>query len=137
MALRLLVLDCYTLENRNIFKKFGMALAGNLYRDALINCAPIKPTIHILNIVEDSLPNNLQKYDGVVWSGSSLSVYDKDPVVKKQIDFANQCFDQKVPSFGSCWALQIASVACGGKVRPNVLGRESRNPWFFSSYASG
>ena len=33
-------------------------------------------------------------------------------------------FETGVSSFGSCWGLQIAAVACGGKVELNPNGRE-------------
>jgi GMP synthase (glutamine-hydrolysing) len=33
-------------------------------------------------------------------------------------------FETGVSSFGSCWGLQIAAVACGGKVELNPKGRE-------------
>lgn len=83
---------------------------------------------------------DLKEYDGVAWSGSSFSVptsppspqelscdmqiYADDPGVKQQIDMAKQCFADQIPCFGSCWGLQIAAYAVGGRVELNPLGRE-------------
>ena len=41
-----------------------------------------------------------------------------------QIEFARAAFDAQVPSFGSCWAAQIAVVAAGGACQENPKGRE-------------
>ena len=46
------------------------------------------------------------------------------PEVAKQIDLTRRAYRAQVPSFGSCWAAQIAVVAAGGQVQPNPNGRE-------------
>jgi GMP synthase (glutamine-hydrolysing) len=73
-----------------------------------------------------SLPKGaaLEQYDGIAWTGCSLTIYDDDPRVGPQIELARTAYESKVPSFGSCWAAQIAVVAAGGIVRANPRGRE-------------
>jgi GMP synthase (glutamine-hydrolysing) len=44
--------------------------------------------------------------------------------VTRQIDFAREAFTAGVPTWGSCWGLQLATVALGGTVRRNPRGRE-------------
>jgi GMP synthase (glutamine-hydrolysing) len=66
----------------------------------------------------------IDQYDGIAWTGSSLTVFADDPKVTPQIDFAKAAFKAKVPSFGSCWAAQIAVVAAGGRCDVNPRGRE-------------
>ena len=66
----------------------------------------------------------LSDYDGVAMTGSALNVYHTTPEVTRQIEFAKSVFAAGVPFFGSCWGLQIAVTAAGGKVVPNPLGRE-------------
>src|SRR3984893_16610068 len=56
--------------------------------------------------------------------GSPLHIYDSDPCVTRQIDFARTAFAASVPMWGSCWGLQLAVVALGGSVRRNPRGRE-------------
>ena len=46
------------------------------------------------------------------------------PCVTRQIDFARAAFAAGVPVWGSCWGLQLATVALGGSVRRNPRGRE-------------
>jgi len=73
-----------------------------------------------------SLPKGtaLEQYDGIAWTGCSLTIYEDDPRVGPQIDLAREAYRSKVPSFGSCWAAQMAVVAAGGIVRANPRGRE-------------
>ncbi len=66
----------------------------------------------------------LAAYDGIAWTGCSLTVFEDDPRVKSQIEFCRAAFAAGVPSFGSCWALQIAVVAAGGSCAANPRGRE-------------
>src|SRR3984893_13951872 len=56
--------------------------------------------------------------------GSPLHIYDSDPCVTRQIDFARSAFAAGVPVWGSCWGLQVAVVALGGSGRRNPRGRE-------------
>jgi GMP synthase (glutamine-hydrolysing) len=80
-----------------------------------------------LNIADgEALPfgTALSDFDGVMFPGSPLHVYDPDPCVTRQIEFARAAFAVGVPVWGSCWGLQLAVVALGGAVRRNPRGRE-------------
>jgi GMP synthase (glutamine-hydrolysing) len=80
-----------------------------------------------LNIADgEPLPfgTALSDFDGVMIPGSPLHVYDPTPCVTRQIDFAGAAFAAGVPVWGSCWGLQLATVALGGSVRRNPRGRE-------------
>lgn len=81
-------------------------------------CHPGDPTAH--------LPDGqaLEGYDGVAITGSSLHVYDKVPEVTRQIELVRAVLKAKTPVFGSCWGLQVLTVAAGGSVRRNPKGRE-------------
>jgi GMP synthase (glutamine-hydrolysing) len=74
----------------------------------------------------DCLPTGtrLSEFDGAVWTGSAMSVYENRPEVHAQLDLARECFDNGVPVFGSCWGLQVGVTALGGKVRANPKGME-------------
>jgi GMP synthase (glutamine-hydrolysing) len=73
-----------------------------------------------------NLPNGqgLEGYDGVAITGSGLHVYNDGPEVTRQIDLARAVLDAGTPIFGSCWGLQVLTVAAGGSVRKNPKGRE-------------
>jgi len=82
------------------------------------SCHPGDPAAH--------LPDGeaLEGYDGVAITGSSLHVYDETPEVTRQIELVRAVLKSKTPVFGSCWGLQVLTVAAGGSVRRNPKGRE-------------
>src|SRR5580693_8484758 len=59
-----------------------------------------------------------------MFNGSPLHIYDRTLEVTRQIDFARAAFTAGLPAWGSCWGLQVATVALGGTVRRNPRGRE-------------
>ena len=85
------------------------AAAVQLHRPG-IRCTP-------LNIADGealALGTALSDFDGVMIPGSPLHIYDPTPSVTRQIDFARAAFALGVPVWGSCWGLQLATVALGG-----------------------
>jgi GMP synthase (glutamine-hydrolysing) len=74
----------------------------------------------------DCLPDGtaLSDFDGVVWTGSSLNAYERDIRITAQRRLADRVFAAGLPVFGSCWGLQICTVALGGTVRLNPVRRE-------------
>ena len=66
----------------------------------------------------------LGDFDGIVWTGSNLSVGGDAPAVRRHVELAREAFAAGVPSFGSCYAAQLAVVAAGGACRTNPKGRE-------------
>src|SRR5436190_1095671 len=80
-----------------------------------------------LNIADGEpfpLGTALADFGGVIFPGSPLHIHDRTPAVARQIDFARTAFAAGVPVWGSCWGLQLATVALGGSVRRNPRGRE-------------
>jgi GMP synthase (glutamine-hydrolysing) len=66
----------------------------------------------------------LEGYDGVVITGSALSIWKGEPESMRQVELAQAVYRSGTPFFGSCWGLQVATVAAGGVVRQNPKGRE-------------
>src|SRR5205085_1915641 len=80
-----------------------------------------------LNVADgEELPQGLSltDFDGVVITGSPLNVYKQVPAVVRQVHLARELFDNGVPTYGSCWGMQLMTVALGGVVRLNPQGRE-------------
>jgi len=67
---------------------------------------------------------SLTDYDGAVITGSALNVYEGGAHIERQIDLARAVLANATPLFGSCWGMQVAVAAAGGRVRRNPLGRE-------------
>jgi GMP synthase (glutamine-hydrolysing) len=93
-------------------------LLRRLRPEALVDiCYPADPGAN--------LPiGGLESYDGVAITGSALNVYDGGPNIAPQIELAREVLKAKTPLFGSCWGLQVITVAAGGSVRANPNGRE-------------
>jgi GMP synthase (glutamine-hydrolysing) len=126
-GLRLLVLDAYAPEGREALRGVGGTEAGRLYARLLRRLAP-DARVEVVYPADEGpvLPagEELAAHDGVVWTGSSLTIHADDPRVRRQVDFARAVFAAGVPSFGSCWAAQLAAVAAGGRCAPSPKGRE-------------
>jgi GMP synthase (glutamine-hydrolysing) len=126
-APRFIVLDGYAKEGREGLRAGGATTAGELYQRMLKTCCKTAE-VDILYPGDPgaSLPKGaaIEQYDGIAWTGSSLTVFKPDPKVLPQIEFARAAYEAKVPSFGSCWAAQIAVVAAGGACQENPKGRE-------------
>jgi GMP synthase (glutamine-hydrolysing) len=67
---------------------------------------------------------SLADYDGATMTGSALNIYHGGPPIERQIEVARAVLETGVPFFGSCWGLQVAVTAAGGRVRANPRGRE-------------
>lgn len=127
-GLRLLVLDAYAPQGRAALREAGGSEAGLLYRRMLRRLEP-GAAIDVAYPADPDprLPAGaaLADYDGVAWTGSSLTIHDAgDPGVRRQIELARAVYAAGVPSFGSCWAAQISVVAAGGRCTPSPRGRE-------------
>lgn len=121
-----LVVDGYSKESRDEFEKVGMTLAHKLYTDMLLRSWPTATyDVYLPSDTGAKEPTDLKSYAAVLWTGCNLTAYhDHDPRVRRQIDLAKRAFADGVPSFGSCWGLQIAACAAGGDVKAHPKGRE-------------
>ncbi|OMH26655.1 glutamine amidotransferase [Motiliproteus sp. MSK22-1] len=122
-----LVIDGYPEPAREELQAGGASVAGELYKKVLQQCAP-GSRIDILFGADNpaSLPSEqvLSQYDGIVWTGSNLTIYQDVPEVSQQIDLAQTLFKSRIPQFGSCWAAQLAVTAAGGSCAAHPAGME-------------
>lgn len=125
-APRLLVCEGNTAELRaKQVEAGGVAMSGG-YAEVLRGLLP-GAVIDICYPADAgaNLPiGGIEGYDGVAITGSALNVYDGGPEIERQIELAREVLKSKTPLFGSCWGLQVVTVAAGGTVRPNPRGRE-------------
>ncbi|GEO17267.1 type 1 glutamine amidotransferase [Microvirga aerophila] len=127
MGLRFLVVEGNTRGARQAHKDaYGLmpsesyaAVLQHIEPDAICDLA--FPADEGANLPEAS---GLEAYDGIVLTGSHLSIYDRTPDILRQIDLMRAVYASRTPCFGSCWGIQIAAVAADGEVRPNPVGRE-------------
>jgi GMP synthase (glutamine-hydrolysing) len=125
--LKILIVEGNVKELREKAIKEGSYTQSDLYQNILQSLADDLDCIIVFPADEEAvLPkqSELRDYDGIVWTGSALNIYERGPAVDRQIDFMKQCFGEKTLIFGSCWGLQVAVVAAGGEVAANTKGRE-------------
>jgi GMP synthase (glutamine-hydrolysing) len=125
-AARLLVCEGNTAELRAKQVAAGGAIMSDGYADLLRKLLP-GAVVDICYPADPgtNLPiGGLEGYDGVAITGSALNVYDRGPTIDPQIELAREVMKAKTPLFGSCWGLQVVTVAMGGVVRVNPKGRE-------------
>ena len=65
----------------------------------------------------DSFNDKLHTFDGLIWGGSSLNIYNDTPEIKKQIEFMKNCQNKVKNILGICWGMQVAVTAAGGQVK--------------------
>ncbi len=123
---RILVID----GNRAVTREAQVAAGGQpsgegyaqvLQRLSRVSCDIVRPAD---GEVRWARGVGLADYDGAVITGSALNIYDGGAHIERQIELARAVFARALPFFGSCWGLQVAVAAAGGRVRPNPLGRE-------------
>ncbi|MDI4666023.1 type 1 glutamine amidotransferase [Xanthobacter autotrophicus] len=127
-AARLLVVEGNTAEARARQVTFGGQAASEGYAQLLRELFPGPVTVDICYPADPgaNLPDaaGLDGYDGIAITGSSLNLYHGGLEVAQQVDLMRAAFANDVPVFGSCWGLQLLTVAAGGQVRRNPRGRE-------------
>jgi GMP synthase (glutamine-hydrolysing) len=65
---------------------------------------------------------DLDKYDGLIWGGSSLNIYSDTIEIRKQIDFMRECQKRVKNILAICWGLQVAVTAAGGELKQGNNG---------------
>ena len=65
---------------------------------------------------------NLKKYDGLIWGGSSLNIYNDTLEIRRQISFMKECFKNVKKILAICWGMQVAVTAAGGEVKKGIKG---------------
>ena len=78
----------------------------------------------VLDVVNPSSDQNIQlynnklhTYDGLIWGGSSLNIYNDTPEIRKQIEFMKNCQNKVKNILAICWGMQVAVTAAGGQVK--------------------
>ena len=127
--MNILIVDGNEKEASQKYKVLGMDTQYEVYKKVLENLSYNKLNISIFHpsVNNNYLPKgvNLEDFNGIVWTGSTLNIYDMTPSIINQINLAKTLFTKKNKIFGSCWGLQVLVTAAGGKIRKNPKGLEA------------
>jgi GMP synthase (glutamine-hydrolysing) len=124
---RLLVIEGNSPKTMTEHQSVGGTVASKGYSDLLHELLPTAAVdICCPGDVAAELPAGqaLEGYDGIAITGSGLHIYNGGAEVTRQIDLVRAALASGTPVFGSCWGLQVLTVAAGGQVRRNPKGRE-------------
>ncbi len=109
-------------ENQN-FSSSGIQTHTQSLRDSLA-CFTENLDIDVINPSSDSdidkKVKELNKYDGLIWGGSSLNIYNDTPEIRKQIHFMRECQKKVKNILAICWGMQVAVTAAGGEVKKSI-----------------
>ncbi len=70
----------------------------------------------------DKILPNIKKYQGLIWGGSSLNIYNDCIEIRRQISFMRECFKNIKNILAICWGMQVAVTAAGGEVKKSSNG---------------
>ncbi len=124
---RLLVVDAYDPPGRVALDGCGATRAGRLYEATLRSIeGGDSLSLDVLEMGESGRAAGaaVSGYDGIVWTGSNLTIHRPTDLVLDQLELSRAAFAAGVPQFGSCWAIHVAVVAAGGTCARNPKGRE-------------
>ena len=125
--MNLLIVNGYDKNGWSKLAKYKLQPICEFYRDQLKSINPnikttfIYPSMDLNKIYEE---NFIKSFRGVVWTGSSLNIYDNTREIKNQISLMKKMSELKINMFGSCWGMQLYTVTNGGVVKKNPKGRE-------------
>ena len=123
--LNILICEGNTPEEGNIFQKVGIPTHTESLKESLayynkdLKIDVLNPCLE-LNLNE--IIPELKKYDGLIWGGSSLNIYNYTPEIRRQISFMKECFKSVKKILAICWGMQVAVTAAGGEVKKGAKG---------------
>ncbi len=122
---RLLILEGNTAEARRSMREASGVTPSEGYA-AVLQALAAGLTVDVCTPADAGavLPAPLDSYDGLVITGSTLTLWKREPESLRQVDLVRAAYAAGLPVFGSCWGLQLGTVAAGGEVARNPRGRE-------------
>ena len=111
-------------ENQN-FSSSGIQTHTQSLKDSL-SCFIKNLEIDVVNPSSDNdiddKVKERNKYDGLIWGGSSLNIYNDTLEIRRQIEFMRSCQNKIKKILAICWGLQVAATVAGGQVKRCMTG---------------
>ena len=125
MSLNLLIVEGNNPKDSEVFIRAAKASCSENLKNIVLKLEP-SSNITIINPVNDDETNkaleNMNQYNGVIFTGGAMRLNDMSDEIKKHINFATNCFKHNNKILAICWGLQVCSTAAGGKVSPGKSG---------------
>jgi GMP synthase (glutamine-hydrolysing) len=123
--LNILICEGNTPEEGKIFQEAGIPTHTESLKESLayynknLKIDVLNPCL-VLN--HNEVIPKLKTYDGLIWGGSSLNIYNDNPEIRRQISFMKECFKNVKKILAICWGMQVAVTAAGGQVKKGIKG---------------
>jgi len=125
MAKKILIVEGNLKEENNNFSKSGIPTHTESLKESL-SFFTNNLDLDVVNPSSDTNINlvikDLKKYDGLIWGGSSLNIYNDTVEIRRQIEFMKECFKNIKRILAICWGMQVAVTAAGGEVKKSNNG---------------
>ncbi len=117
---KILLVEGNLREENQSFTDGGIKTHTESLKDS-INFFTNKLELDVVNPSSDmnltEVTKDLTKYDGMIWGGSSLNIYNDTVEIRRQIDFMKECQKKIKNILAICWGLQVAATVAGGVVK--------------------
>ena len=123
--LNILICEGNTPEEGKIFQDVGIPTHTESLKESLayynedLKIDVLNPCLEL--DLKEIVPK-LKMYNGLIWGGSSLNIYNDTPEIRRQISFMKECFKNVRKILAICWGMQVAVTAAGGEVKKAVNG---------------
>ncbi|MDB3932328.1 type 1 glutamine amidotransferase [Candidatus Pelagibacter sp.] len=125
MSLNILIVEGNNPEDSSVFIKAAKASCSENLKNLVQKIEPLAD-VKIINPSKDNETtealDNMDQYDGIIFTGGAMRINDMTDEIKKHINFASNCFKHGKKILAICWGLQVCSTAAGGKVAPAKNG---------------
>ena len=125
MSLNILIVEGNNPKDSEIFIKAAKATCSENLKNIVLKLDP-SSKVTIINPENDDetskVLENMDQYNGIIFTGGAMRLNDMTDVIKKHINFASNCFKHNNKILAICWGLQVCSVAAGGKVAAGKNG---------------
>ena len=116
---KILIVEGNLKEENTNFSQAGIQTHTESLKDSL-NYYSKNLEFDVVNPSSDenlnTVKGKLTEYDGLIWGGSSLNIYNDTPEIKRQIEFMIECQKKVKNILAICWGMQVAATAAGGEV---------------------
>ena len=122
---KLLIVEGNLREENQSFSEVGIQTHTQSLQDSLNHYSKDLQYDVVNPSSDDSLEtvkDKLSKYDGLIWGGSSLNIYNDTLEIRRQIEFMRSCQNKIKKILAICWGLQVAATVAGGQVKRCMTG---------------
>ena len=122
---RILIVEGNLKEENQSFTEGGIKTHTESLKDS-ISYFTNDLEIDVVNPSSDKniseVAKGLEKFDGMIWGGSSLNIYNDTVEIRRQIEFMRSCQNKIKKILAICWGLQVAATVAGGQVKRCMTG---------------